>query len=266
VAKISKLAAKPLTVEYDNGEIHNYSDVSAMKLDIIAVKPRGWFSRLCTPDTPARRKKTTKKASPNQHGMNKSLEGSRQDKEAASWRKGSASHLNEQHARAILSALVVRLEDPEVEAALERLARQLHTLDRDGQGKLSHDLLVKLVAALDRDGDGILSRTELMYGLREHGVKMSEEQLVWAMYAFDADNDGNVDANEFIVAMTNYTDLVKLKRMADMMKGIGTLKTAPVPDLCVGTLAVGSLRFQPREFPPKNFRLHSLPVLHVRLH
>jgi Ca2+-binding EF-hand superfamily protein len=170
--------------------------------------------------------------------MNKSLQSSHQDKEAASSRRGSASHLNEQHARAILSALVVRLEDPEVEAALERLARQLHTLNRDGQGKLSHDVLVKLVAVLDRDGDGILSRTELMYGLREHGVKMSEEQLVLAMYAFDADNDGSVDANEFIVAMTAYTDLVKLKRMADMMKGIGTLKTAPVPDLCVGMLAL----------------------------
>ena len=119
-------------------------------------------------------------------------------------------------------------------ACARRLARQLHILDRIDQGNLSHDALVKLVAALDRDGDGILSRGELMYGLRNHGVRMSEKELILAMYAFDADNDGSVDANEFIIAVTEYTNLVKLKRMADAMKGIGTLKSAPIPDLCVG--------------------------------
>jgi hypothetical protein len=149
---------------------------------------------------------------------------------------------NEQYTRALLGAVVMRLDEPHVEAALERLARQLHTLDRDKEGKLSHDKLVKLVANLDVDGDGTISCSELMYGLTKHGVRMSEEEFIHAMYVFDADGDGIIDAAEFILAVTEFHQLLKLKKLADAMKGIGTLKAAPAPDLCVGML-LGAHRF-----------------------
>jgi Ca2+-binding EF-hand superfamily protein len=241
VTNVSALAAKPLTVRYDNGEVHNYSDASSAKLDIIATMPRSWLSRLRHPDTPARRRKLKPLSSKPQHphGSSKTLHGSSKGLHGSgkfSYGSSDDAAAKEQYAHAVLSALVVRLDDPQVEAALERLARQLHMLDRDAKGMLSHDALLKLVASLDHDGDGTLARSELIYGLNKHGIRMSDEELINAMYAFDADNDGSVDANEFVIAMIEYTEVLKLKKLADAMKGIGTLKTAPVPDLCVGTL------------------------------
>ena len=248
VINVSSLAAKPLSVQYDNGEIHNYSDGSAMKLDIIAVQPRTWFSRLRHADSPARRHKlrTFSSKSHGSQGSSRRLGGSSRALQGSGKMLYASGKLalgssddpagKEQYTHAVLGALVVRLDEPAVEAALERLARQLHTLDRDKEGKLSHDALVKLVATLDGDGDGTISRSELIYGLTKHGVRMSEEDFIHAMYVFDTDNEGIIDAAEFILAMTEFTQVLKLKKLADAMKGIGTLKAAPVPDLCVGTL------------------------------
>jgi hypothetical protein len=123
VAKISSLAAKPLTIAYDSGEVHSYSDASAMKLDITAVQPRTWLSRLRNPDPPARRHKL--KSCLHGRGSGKGLHKSRNapqtsNKKVLGSSKSSSLPSDQQRTRAVLGALVVRLEDSEVEAALER--------------------------------------------------------------------------------------------------------------------------------------------------
>merc|ERR1719335_699985 len=67
----------------------------------------------------------------------------------------------------------------------------------------------------DQDGSGCVSTEELRNVLRYMGFYPSEEMLVALVKRADTDGSGEIDADEFLVVMREYTDLA-----TKQMKGV----------------------------------------------